>query len=124
MLNSVSRSLSDVGRTPSQVGAFSRRPFNVPAITRNQLPNDQITQLPDLHEPESLFPSGDQAFDAGGVGKRRAEPPRRFLLRGIEHLAIADQINHAKGRQARLACAEEIPRPAQLQITFGDLEAV
>src|SRR5438874_10954543 len=34
MLNNVSRSLSDVGRSPSHDGAFSRRPFSVPAMTR------------------------------------------------------------------------------------------
>src|SRR5687768_17317877 len=34
MLKSVSRSLSEVGRSPSQVGAFSRRPLKRPAITR------------------------------------------------------------------------------------------
>src|SRR5262252_1133318 len=36
MLNSVSRSLSDVGRKPSHVGAFRRRPLSVPAITRTR----------------------------------------------------------------------------------------
>src|SRR4051812_49634663 len=34
MLNSVSRSLSEVGRSPSHVGALRRRPLSVPAITR------------------------------------------------------------------------------------------
>src|SRR5437868_4386086 len=34
ILNSVSRSLSEVGRSPSHVGGFRRRPFNAPAITR------------------------------------------------------------------------------------------
>src|SRR4051812_49802949 len=34
MLNSVSRSLSDVGRSPSHDGALRRRPLYVPAITR------------------------------------------------------------------------------------------
>src|SRR5437773_1891278 len=33
-LNSVSRSLSEVGRSSSQVGVFSRRPLSEPAITR------------------------------------------------------------------------------------------
>src|SRR3954463_2485677 len=34
MLNSVSRSLSEGGRSPSHVGALRRRPLSVPAITR------------------------------------------------------------------------------------------
>src|SRR5262245_41849641 len=33
-LNNVSRSLSDVGRSPSHVGDFSRRPLSAPAMTR------------------------------------------------------------------------------------------
>ena len=33
MLNSVSRSLSDVGRSPCQDGVFRRRPFRDPAMT-------------------------------------------------------------------------------------------
>src|SRR5262245_12043389 len=36
MLNSVSRSLSEVGLTPSHFGVFSRRPLNAPAITRKR----------------------------------------------------------------------------------------
>src|SRR4029453_12154877 len=56
MLNNVSRSLSDVGRNPSQVGAFRRRPLRRPAIMRtaastpkSQLPTPNHSQFPIVH---------------------------------------------------------------------------
>jgi len=49
---------------------------------------------------------------------------RGLALRRVEHLAIAHEIDHAEGRHAGLARAEEIARAAQPQIALGDLEAV
>src|SRR5476649_2202735 len=124
MLNSVSRSLSDVGRSPSHVGALRRRPFSDPAMTRNRLPDHQITQLPDLDEAEALFPARQELVHARRVGQRLREPARGLLLRRVQHVAIADEIDHPERRQAGLARAEEIAGAAQPEIALRDLEAV
>src|SRR4026207_2550312 len=73
ILNSVSRNLSDVGRTPSHFGVFSRRPLNSPAMTRKlnsqfpipnsrapsrvQRPATSDQRLTHLDQPELLLPS-------------------------------------------------------------------
>src|SRR5438105_6140734 len=157
MLNSVSRSLSDVGRTPSHAGALRRRPLSVPAITRNAIwpsigdperspylcdppdpPNPLATRkgspylcdlpdppdLSDLDQPETLLPREQQPVEACGFGRRAREIARRFPMRHVEHLAIADEIDHAEGRHAGLPRAEEIARSAQREIALRDLEAV
>src|SRR5471030_1725367 len=132
MLNSVSRSLSDVGRTPSHVGAFRRLPLSVPAITRiddARLKPSRYTppappDLPDLNQLESLLPARQQLVHTRGVRHRRGEPARRLALRGIQHVAVADEIDHPKGRHAGLARPEKIAGPAQPQIALRDFEAV
>src|SRR5262245_41588248 len=154
MLNNVSRSLSDVGRTPSHVGVFKRRPFNEPAITRisdaagttktrrregrtkNPLYKRSFVRsswfrgfvIPvpssDLDQLEALFPAGEQLVEAGGRGVRGLEPPRRLALRDIQELAVANQIDHAERWDAGLSRTEKISRPAQPQIALRDLEAI
>src|SRR5438309_12048126 len=132
MLNSVSRSLSDVGRSPSQVGAFSRRPFSDPAMTRISLPDLPAPPdlpgplaLPDLPAPpdlphldqlEALLPVNDQFLHGAGRRDRSIEPARSFRMRRRQEIAIADEIDQAKRRHAGLTRAEEISRPAQLEI--------
>ena len=54
-LNSVSRSLSDVGLSPSHVGAASRRPFNVPAMMRMTYEWDQKRSSDRAH-PMAISP--------------------------------------------------------------------
>src|SRR6266508_4647359 len=138
MLNSVSRSLSDVGRSPSHVGAFSRRPLSDPAITRiayarlkpsrsdsRDLPDlPDPHDLPDLYELEPLRPVREQPADRRRRRPRLLEPPRRLALRDFEQLVVAHEIDHAERRHARLARPEEIARTAQPQIALRDFEAV
>src|SRR5258706_7941280 len=127
MLKSVSRSLSDVGRSPSHVGAFSRLPFSVPAITRifRSLPAPpDLPGLPDLDQFEALLPIGKKLLDRVRRRRERLEPPARLLLREHQHLVIANQINHAERRYAGLSRPEEISGAAQPQIALGDLESV
>src|SRR5476649_2631012 len=135
MLNSVSRSLSDVGRSPSHVGAFSRRPFNEPAITRIRFARLKGSRSygpappaphasSNLDELEALFPARQELVHARGVGQRLRKPARGLLLRRVQHLAIADEIDHPERRQAGLARAEEIAGAAQPEIALRDLEAV
>jgi len=42
----------------------------------------------------------------------------------IEELAVTNEPAHAKGRHPRLPCAEEVPGATDLQVLFGDHEAV
>src|SRR5262245_62633673 len=92
ILNSVARSLSDVGRRPSHVGVLSRRPFNEPAITRIGYPTSP-TRLPDLDQLEPLLPVRQQLVDRAGRRHGPLEPSGRFTLRPLEHVAIASQID-------------------------------
>src|SRR5207248_7079911 len=92
MLNSVSRSLSDVGRRPSHVGGSRRLPFRAPAITRigstflhwrrpHPRRSAKALALPYFDQLEALFPILDQPADGRGAGLRRVEPCRRLALR-------------------------------------------
>src|ERR1700690_330787 len=47
-----------------------------------------------------------------------------FALGGFEKLAVADQVGDLEAGHASLAGAEELARTAQLEVEFGDLEAV
>src|SRR5438445_7255380 len=149
MLNSVSRSLSDVGLSPSHVGAFRRRPFNDPAITRiiaarlkpsrytsrslpdppdqpdppdppDQLDPSDPPDLPDLNELEALLPAGQQLVDAGGARRERLKPARRLALRRVQHVAVTHEIDHAECRDAGLPRPDEIARAPQPQIPLRD----
>src|SRR5438445_12742683 len=140
MLNSVSRSLSDVGLSPSHVGAFRRRPFNDPAITRiiaarlkpsrytsRSLPDppdlpdpSDPPDLPDLNELEALLPAGQQLVDAGGARRERLKPARRLALRRVQHVAVTHEIDHAECRDAGLPRPDEIARAPQPQIPLRD----
>src|SRR5262245_47725586 len=126
ILNSVSRTLSDVGRRPSHLGVLSRRPFNEPAITRISYPTSPTAPPPlsDLDQLEPLLPVRQQLVDRAGRRHGPIEPSRRFHLRPFEHIAIAKEIDQPEGRHAGLARAEEIARPAQLEIALRDLETV
>src|SRR5580765_2041590 len=142
-LNSVSRSLSDVGRPPSQVGESRRRPFRVPAITRiesdylvmrrfgdispDRSPSHQFAELTDsldLYQPESLLPALEHLRQR--LSRRRGgfEPRVRFDFRAIEDRAIANEIDRSERRHARLARAEEVAWPAQREIALRNFEAV
>src|SRR5262245_36928022 len=92
MLNSVSRSLSDVGLSPSHVGASSRRPLYEPAITRMS----GRAALPYFNQFELRLPAVEQAGDCARARHGRGEPGRRFVLRDLQHLAIAREIHDAE----------------------------
>src|SRR6266571_1320951 len=90
----------------------------------NRFLDYKITQLPNLHELEPLLPVHDETIDRRRRRSRLIEPPRRLALRDVEKLVVPYEVDHAKRRDAGLPGPEEIPRPAQPQIAFGDLEAV
>ena len=46
------------------------------------------------------------------------------MLRGDQNIGIAQNVGDLQRRQARLLCAEEFARAAQLQIHLGDLESI
>src|SRR6187397_988625 len=84
-LNSVSRSLSDVGRNPSHAGDFSRRPFSDPAMMR-------MLGSSDLDQFESRLPVLEQARHRRRRGGLGFEPLIRFALRELEHRMVPHQI--------------------------------
>src|SRR5687768_16801811 len=85
MLKSVSRSLSEVGRSPSHVGAFRRRPLNVPAMI---LTSFVVTASADLDQPELLRPSLlDEGGQIGGEAALFDEAPR-LPMRILHDVAI------------------------------------
>src|SRR5260370_14143405 len=47
-----------------------------------------------------------------------------FTLGLLQDIAIAQQVGHTEARHPRLTRTEELARATQLQIEFGDLEAV
>ena len=71
-LNSVSRSLSDVGRRPGQVGASRRRPFSVPAMMRRRPPSTEWTGGTAARPPAAAPPGRGGAAARGGGGRARA----------------------------------------------------
>src|SRR3954467_8834406 len=73
ILNSVSRSLSDVGRRPSQVGALSRRPLSVPAITRME--RTEMTEETGTKDTEKT------GSHRGAEQQRRAELSGEWFVR-------------------------------------------
>ena len=100
MLKIVSRRLSAVGRSPFHDGALSRRTLNDPAITL-MLKNGRIAILQfqpcPLSNPNQFEPSLP-IFQHLGHGRwrrpRGLEPGRRFPLREIEQIAIANQVQY------------------------------
>src|SRR3954464_1856182 len=118
-LNNVSRSRSDVGRSPSHVGDCSRRPLSVPpTILIRRVP------LPDAHQPEPLFPLGP--YEAGQRGRllRIVEGDDRFAPRRLHDLVIAYEIAEAERRHTGLPGAEEISGTAKFEIALRDFEPV
>ena len=88
MLKSVSRSLSEVGRSPSQVGVFRRLPLNRPAIIRMPDRRDGSTDplaafLLDADadastdrkaiRDDTLRPYGQPVVSVSGVAEERVE---------------------------------------------------
>src|SRR3954469_16323001 len=118
-LNNVSRSRSDVGRSPSQVGECSRRPLSVP-------PTILIRRgfSPDAHQPESLFPVGSHEAGQRGGLLRIVEGDDRFAARRLHDLVIANEIAEPERRHTGLPGAEEITGTAKFEIALGDLEPV
>src|SRR4051794_39049994 len=78
MLNSVSRSLSEVGRSPSHVGALRRRPLSVPAITRTlESSGTEAREERIQHgETEEQRTNGSAPIGLAGAAKRRRGPRR------------------------------------------------
>src|ERR1041384_960586 len=134
MLKSVSRSLSDVGRRPGQSGLFKRRPLYRPPITRI---NHEVHEgregletqtwlwpLTNFNQSKLILPAllhelQELARQAAGVHERARFPMRRF-----HHVAVAHEIAGSQLRQPRLPGAEEVARPAQLEIALGDHESI
>src|SRR5258706_2711996 len=110
MLKIVSRSLSDVGRSPSQSGGLRRRPFSEPAITRMR----GAGSLSDLDQLEAGFPALEQLVDRGRVGPGAFEPRGRFLPREVQEISIAHQIDESERRDAGLPGPEEVAGTSQL----------
>src|SRR5687768_16806817 len=90
-LNSVSRSLSEVGRSPSHVGGFRRLPFSRPAITRMRGPGRRVRAAAssDLDEPKLILPPFlHEAEQLGGEPSVVGEAPG-FTMRLFHQVAIA-----------------------------------
>src|SRR5262245_61912270 len=78
MLKIVPRSLSDVGLSPSHVGAFSWRPFSDPAMTRIRLTH--------LDQPEPRLPVLNEALDCRRRRRGRIDPLRGLVLRQVQEI--------------------------------------
>src|ERR1700730_15581280 len=88
------------------------------------------TILPYLYQPVCLLPMRAHVVQGAsdlyvrdffvGTGQNC----RCFSLGGFQELAIADQAGHLKAWHPRLASTEELARPAQFKIQFGNLEAI
>src|SRR5258705_13116986 len=136
ILNSVSRSLSDVGRRPSHVGALRRRPLNRPAITRiaceprrpagwrAQRAFVAIPPLSNLYQPELLLPALLHELQELARQPALVHERPRLAVRGLHDVAVPHQVARAQLRQPRLPRAEEVARPAQLEVALRDRKAV
>src|SRR5437762_460046 len=100
-LNSVSLSLSEVGRRPSQSGASSFLPFSDPAITLMKSPAASH-QSGDLYQSESLFPRFQHFCEDGRRRRCRLDPRLGLALRAIENHPVADEIDRPERRHAGL----------------------
>src|SRR5262245_20374960 len=105
MLNSVSRSLSDVGRKPSREGDLSCRPLYAPAITRM---NAIGSSSSDLDETKPLLPGLEQLFHGGCARRLGLQPRTRFPLRQLDDLPVPDEIDQPERRHPGLPRAEEV----------------
>src|SRR6185503_10989206 len=117
MLNNVSRSLSDVGRNPSQAGALRRRPFRRPAIIR-------MAASPDFDQSELLVPLLCEERVQLRCERPALHERPRLMMGQLHDVAIANEIAGAQLRKSRLPRAEEISGAAQLEIAFRNHEAV
>ncbi len=113
-LNRVSRSRSDVGRSPSHDGDG-----DPPSL---QPPGD------DPHYPTWMRPNCSSQRSRTNVMQGRRETAldqqARFAVGLLHDVAVAHQIAGAELRQTRLPRAEEVAGTAQLEVAFGDDEAV
>src|SRR4029453_5894315 len=136
-LKSVSRSLSDVGPSPSHAGVCSVRPLCAPAMTRiKPSPTCRLrarrelkvgparSTLPNANQTEPLLPT--RADERGKcLGLRRIfERQDRFATCLLHQLMIAQQVADAKRRHARLPRAEEVAGAAKLEGPLVDLKAI
>src|SRR5438874_6420288 len=80
--------------------------------------------LPDFDQFETCLPVLQQSIHQCRRRRGLLEPIGRFALRNLEQPAIAHEIDQPERWHAGLACAEEIARPAQIEIPFRDFETV
>ena len=119
--NNVSRRRSGVGRVFRPGRLFRRRLRNSPAITRIRTPSAH------LHQTVAPLPVlADVSYRAAQlVFRRRMSDERlRFAARQFKDVFIANDVGDAQGGQPGLLGSEKFARAAQLQIHFGDVEAV
>ena len=122
MLNSVSRSLSELGRSPAHVGALRRRPLNAPAITRMLMPGP--SGLTDFDQTELLFPALLDELEQVTGETALGNDPSRLAVRLLHDVAIADEVAGAQLGQTRLARPEEVARPTQLEVFLRNRKTV
>src|SRR5271165_5005116 len=118
ILNSASRSRSGVGRVLKPGRVLSTLLRNSPAITR-------ISAY--LHQPVFPLPMlADIGNGAPQVLWRRRIPDKglRFAARQLQQIHIANQVGDSQRRQTRLPRPKEFPRPPELHVHLGDVEAV
>src|ERR1041385_4483604 len=102
MSNSVSRRRSGVGRVARPGMLFKRRDRNSPAITRISPPSPNRSGA--ANDPECR--------------------ERCLAAPDLENLALPQDIGNPQRRKARLLGPEELAGTAQLQVHFGNIEAV
>src|SRR5688572_17865052 len=133
MLNNVSRSLSDVGRSPCHLGVFNVRPLCVPAMMRIVRPTGQRDNGPTGQPSSSLADRNQAELPLPHVlyirllrWRQRAilDAGARLFEGALEQIGVAHQVAGAQHRHAVLPRAEEVARPAQPQVALGDDEAV
>src|SRR5580692_4642889 len=121
-LNSVSRRRSGVGRVSKPGRLFNLRLRNSPPMTRTRSPasthlHQAITALPVFLQIGHRAP---QFLLRGRIGDECLS----FSARQLEYLFIANDVCDTQSRQAGLLGPKKLAWPAQLQIHFGDVEAV
>src|SRR5262245_44908793 len=114
-LNKVSRSLSEVGRTPSQSGAFRRLPLYRPAMIRT---------LPYFNQSELLLPSPLREFQEVARQSAFLNQCPRIVVCGFHDVAIAHEIARAQPGQPGLPRAEKVTGTTQLEIALRDREPI